>query len=124
MSAGLATLKIISRPEFYTDLTEKVGILMKGLGESANGANIPFTTNQIGGMFGYFFTTEAQVDNHTKVMACDTGRFRTFFHGMLSRGVYFAPSAFEAGFMSAAHTQSDLDKTLNAAEEVFRTMQK
>lgn len=123
MSAGLTTLKIVSRPGFYTDLADKVGNLMKGLRETAKRANIPLATNHIGGMFGFFFTTETQVDSYAKVMACDTECYRTFFHGMLSRGIYFAPSAYEAGFMSAAHTESDLDKTLNAAEEVFSTMQ-
>ncbi len=124
MNAGLATLKIVSRPGFYAELAKKVDILMKGLRELARQAHIPFATNQIGGMFGFFFTTEAQVDSYTKVLACDTGHFRTFFHGMLSRGIYFAPSPFEAGFMSAAHSQADLAMTLNAAKEVFVTMQR
>jgi glutamate-1-semialdehyde 2,1-aminomutase len=124
MNAGLATLKIVSRPGFYAELAKKVDILMKGLRELARQAHIPFATNQIGGMFGFFFTTEAQVDSYTKVLACDTGHFRTFFHGMLSRGIYFAPSPYEAGFMSAAHSQADLAMTLNAAEEVFVTMQR
>lgn len=124
MNAGLATLKIVSQPGFYAALAEKVDNLMKGLSELARQATIPFATNQIGGMFGFFFTTEATVDSYTKVMACNTERFRTFFHGMLSRGIYFAPSAFEAGFMSAAHSQADLAITLNAAEDVFVTMKK
>jgi len=122
MCAGLATLNLVSRSGFYTQLEEKVTALMNGLRDLAQHSDIAFNTSQIGGMFGIFFTEEAIVDQYSKVMACDTNRFRIFFHGMLSRGVYFAPSAFEAGFMSAAHTTEDVEKTLAAAEQVFTTL--
>ena len=122
MCAGLTTLNLVSRSGFYTQLEEKVTALMNGLRDLAQHSSIAFNTSQIGGMFGIFFTEEAIVDQYSKVMACDTNRFRIFFHGMLSRGVYFAPSAFEAGFMSAAHTTEDVEKTLAAAEQVFTAM--
>ncbi|PCH50104.1 MAG: aspartate aminotransferase family protein, partial [Cellvibrionales bacterium] len=79
-------------------------------------------TNHVGSMFGLFFTENAAVTNFEQVMACDTERFKHFFHGMLEEGVYLAPAAYEAGFMSAAHSASEIQATLDAAERVFSTL--
>jgi glutamate-1-semialdehyde 2,1-aminomutase len=119
MAAGLATLEAISTPNFFEGLTEKSALLLKGLKEKANAAGIAFTTQQVGGMFGLFFTDKDQVSSFADVMACDAERFKKFFHLMLDRGVYLAPSAFEAGFVSAAHSEADIEQTINAAAESF-----
>ncbi|KEI70528.1 glutamate-1-semialdehyde 2,1-aminomutase [Endozoicomonas elysicola] len=119
MAAGLATLENLSTHGFHEALTEKTAQLLKGLEEKAEVAGIPFTTSQVGGMFGLFFTDQKNVDCFAKVMACDTDRYAKFFHGMLDNGVYLAPSAFEAGFISIAHGQAELDATLKAAEKAF-----
>ena len=119
MAAGLKTLELISAPGFFQSLTKKTHYLTEGLMERAHWAHIPFTANRAGGMFGLFFTTEQHVVDFAQVMACDQERFRRFFHGMLEHGVYLAPSAFEAGFVSAAHDDDILDRTLEAAERAF-----
>jgi len=119
MAAGMKTLELVSVPGFYDELAGKTHYLTQGLMDRAKKAGIPFTTNQVGGMFGLFFTEAETVDSFEKVMACDVGRFKRFFHGMLEEGVYLAPSAFEAGFVSAAHDSVVLDETLAAAERVF-----
>ena len=119
MAAGLKTLELVSAPGFYAELAEKTRYLTEGLKGQAKTAGIPFATNQVGGMFGLFFTKEETIDSFAKVMACDVERFKRFFHGMLEEGIYLAPSAFEAGFVSAAHSQSVLDETLAAAGRVF-----
>ncbi len=119
MAAGLATLENLSTHGFHEALTEKTAQLLKGLEEKAEMAGIPFTTSQVGGMFGLFFTDQKNVDCFAKVMACDTDRYAKFFHGMLDNGVYLAPSAFEAGFISIAHGQAELEATLKAAEKAF-----
>jgi glutamate-1-semialdehyde 2,1-aminomutase len=119
MAAGLKTLELVSAPWFFAELDSKARYLTDGLKARAQAAGIGFTTNQVGGMFGLFFTDAAQVDSLEKVMACDVERFKRFFHGLLDEGVYLAPSAFEAGFVSAAHSQAVLDETLAAAERVF-----
>lgn len=119
MVAGLATLENLSTHGFHEALTEKTALLLKGLQEKAEIAGIPFTTSQVGGMFGLFFTDQKDVDCFAKVMACDTDQYAKFFHGMLDNGVYLAPSAFEAGFISIAHGQAELDATLKAAEKAF-----
>ncbi len=92
---------------------------MRRLAEAARSAGIPLATNHVCGMFGFFFTAEANVDRYAKVMACDVERFKRFFHGMLEEGIYFAPSAYEAGFLSAAHSEADIDATIAAAARVF-----
>ncbi|MCP5198309.1 MAG: aspartate aminotransferase family protein, partial [Gammaproteobacteria bacterium] len=92
--------------------------LCEELTAAASENGVPLTTNHVGGMFGLFFTTEP-VTNYAQATACDMRRFRTFFHGMLAEGIYFAPSAFEAGFMSSAHTEEDIDATVAAARRVF-----
>jgi glutamate-1-semialdehyde 2,1-aminomutase len=107
-------------PGFFEMLEQKTLELVKGLRAEAGRAGVPFTTNQVGGMFGLFFTDAPSVQNFAQVMACDAARFSTFFHGMLERGVYLAPSAYEAGFVSAAHTPADIGQTVAAAAAVFR----
>jgi glutamate-1-semialdehyde 2,1-aminomutase len=89
------------------------------MADAAARADIPLAANHVCGMFGFFFTPETTVDSFAKVMTSDAERFRRFFHAMLDAGVYFAPSAFEAGFLSAAHSPADIDATVAAAEKVF-----
>ena len=119
MAAGLWTLELISAPGFHARLAATTDTLMQRLATAAARADIPLATNHVCGMFGLFFTGERQVDTFTKVMASDAQRFKRFFHAMLDAGVYLAPSAFEAGFLSAAHTPEDIDLTVAAAEKVF-----
>ena len=119
MAAGLATLELLDTQEFYAELDRHTRQLTDGLRAAARDAGVAFTTNQVCGMFGLFFTEAAQVTNYAQVMACDTGRFQRFFHGMLAEGIYLAPSAFEAGFISAAHTDADIDATLVAARKLL-----
>jgi glutamate-1-semialdehyde 2,1-aminomutase len=122
MSAGLKTLELISEAGFHESLTAQTRYLLEGLSNAAKQAGIPMTTNQVGGMFGLFFTEAKTVHNFTGAMACNQQHFKTFFHAMLEEGVYLAPSAFEAGFVSAAHTREDLDATLAAATESFQRL--
>jgi glutamate-1-semialdehyde 2,1-aminomutase len=119
MIAGLTTLDLISVPGFHQRLGAMTDVLVEGLAAAAAGAGIQLATNHVCGMFGFFFTGERNVDRFDKVMACDVERFKRFFHGMLNEGVYFAPSAFEAGFLSAAHSAADVEATLAAAARVF-----
>lgn len=122
MAAGLATVTKIQAPGFYAPLFANTQYLVDGLRVIASETGIPFTTNHVGTMWGGFFTDETKVHNFQQVMACDIPRFNRFFHGMLQRGVNLAPASYEAAFMSAAHTQEDLDFTLDAAREVFLTL--
>jgi len=119
MAAGLKNLELISEPNFYTRLSARTLQLTKGMTEKAAAAGIPFTTNSVGGMFGFFFTEEESMTNFAQVSACNIDRFQQFYHGMLENGVYLAPSAYEAGFVSSAHTEEDIEETLAAAEKVF-----
>ena len=119
MAAGLATLNLISKPGFHNALTENTRLMLKGLEEKAKAAGIPLTTNQAGGMFGIFFTDEPEVHNFFQVTQCNIDRFKLFFHGMLDQGVYLAPSAYEAGFVSSAHGAGEIAATLDAAEKVL-----
>jgi len=119
MTAGLKTLELLQDPSVYPQLYARTQQLVDGLQKLADEAGIPFTTNHVGSMFGFFFTEEKEVTNFQQVMACDIPRFNRFFHGMLKRGVYLAPASYEAGFMSAAHTEADIEATLAAAREVF-----
>ncbi|MAF19027.1 MAG: glutamate-1-semialdehyde-2,1-aminomutase [Oceanospirillaceae bacterium] len=119
MSAGIVMLEEISKPGFYEQLTAYTERLLDGMRERAAAAGIPFTTAQVGGMFGMFFTDQKEVTCFTDVMDCDTDRFSRFFHLMLAQGVYLAPSAFEAGFVSSAHGEAELAGTLAAAEAAF-----
>ena len=122
MAAGIATLENLSTHGFHQSLTEKAAALLAGLQELANKAGIPFTTSQAGGMFGLFFTDQKEVNCFKKVMACDAERYGKFFHAMLNNGVYLAPSAFEAGFISIAHGSAELKATLKAAEKAFASL--
>jgi glutamate-1-semialdehyde 2,1-aminomutase len=122
MIAGLTTLELLSVPGFHQRLQASTDLLMRRLAESAHSAGVALATNHVCGMFGFFFTDEPAVDRYGKVMACDVERFKRFFHGMLGEGIYFAPSAFEAGFLSAAHTTADIDATIAAATRVFASL--
>lgn len=119
MRAGLAMLALISQAGFYEQLTANLSKLLTGLQQRADAANIAFTTTQVGGMFGLFFTSKKDITSYDDVMACDVERFRRFFHLMLEEGVYLAPSAFEAGFISSKHGDAEIQATLDAAERVF-----
>nr|WP_323127440.1 glutamate-1-semialdehyde 2,1-aminomutase [Thiothrix subterranea] len=122
MTAGLKMLEIIARDDFYAELTSKTTYLLEGLQQVADAAGVPFTTQQVGGMFGLFFTTEPRIDTYAQVTQCNIQQFNRFFHGMLDRGVYLAPSAYEAGFVSNAHSQADLDETIAIAKDVFASL--
>ena len=119
-AAGLATLTELERSGFYATLGRRTEMLANGLSEAAGAAGIPLAACSAGGMFGFVFSDERPVSRYAQVAAADVARFRRFFHGMLAEGIYLAPSAFEAGFVSAAHTDADIEQTLNAARKVFR----
>jgi glutamate-1-semialdehyde 2,1-aminomutase len=119
MTAGLKTLELLSGAGFHEDLAAKTERLIDGLQQRAAAAGVPFATNRAGGMFGIFFTEAERVTNFEQATACDQQRFKAFFHAMLARGIYLAPSAFEAGFISAAHGDAEIDATLDAAAESF-----
>jgi glutamate-1-semialdehyde 2,1-aminomutase len=120
-ACGLATLRETEKPGFYEDLGRKSQALVQGLQGAADQAGVPFCGDSEGGMFG-FFLFDALPQNYAKVMTTDNTRFNTFFHGMLDRGIYFAPALYEAGFMSAAHTDEDIAATVQAAHEVFKLL--
>ena len=120
-ACGLATLKEIGKPGFYDDLSRKTQALISGLTGAAHAAGLPFCGDSEGGMFGFFFF-DALPQNYAKVMTTDSKVFNAFFHGLLDRGVYIAPALYEAGFMSAAHSDADIAETVSAAGEVFRLL--
>jgi glutamate-1-semialdehyde 2,1-aminomutase len=122
MAAGLKTLELISKPGFYEKLTAKTEQLVNGLSTCARQANIDFTTNCVGGIVGLFFSKEEKISRFEQVMRCDQDSFKRFFHAMLAEGVYLAPSAFEAGFVSASHQDQEIEKTLTAATKAFATL--
>jgi glutamate-1-semialdehyde 2,1-aminomutase len=122
MAAGLAQLRLLGDAGIYAGLERYTARMLEGLRAAAARAGVPFTTNQVGSMFGLFFTTEARVGQYAQVMACDSQRFARFFHAMLDAGVYLAPSAYEAGFVSAAHGERELARTLEAAATAFRAL--
>lgn len=122
MAAGLKTLQLIRATDFHKKLSATTAKLVKGLQAEADAAGIPMTTNQVGGMFGLFFTDEPQIHYYEQVVKSDQERFKKFFHEMLDRGVYLAPSAFEAGFVSAAHGDAEIEHTLNAAKQAFAAL--
>jgi glutamate-1-semialdehyde 2,1-aminomutase len=122
MAAGLATLAGLSAPGFHARLAERTGQLCEGLEAAARTAGVPFTTNRVCGMFGMFFTGQGPVTTYAQATACDVERFKRFFHGMLAEGVYLAPSAFEAGFVSGAHGDAEIEATLAAARKVFAAL--
>ncbi|HDU8565152.1 glutamate-1-semialdehyde 2,1-aminomutase [Morganella morganii] len=119
MAAGLACLHEIAQPGVHQRLTELTDMLADGLCEKAREAGIPFVVNHVGGMFGLFFTDAPAVTCYQDVMNCDVERFKKFFHLMLQQGIYLAPSAFEAGFMSVAHSDENIRKTIDAAAYAF-----
>lgn len=120
-ACGLKTLELISRPGFHADLHLKTGHLMQGLKSEAKAAGIPFSVDWQGGLFGFYFLPELPT-TYAEVMNTDGKIFNKFYHGMLERGHYFAPALYEAGFVSAAHTDEDIDRTIEAAREVFKTL--
>ena len=122
MAAGLKTLELIDNDEFWTSLTAKTRKLVDGIAAAAGDADIPISVEYEGGMFGLVFTDAGPVRSYAQVAAADVDRFTKFFHGMLSAGIYLAPSAFEAGFVSAAHSDDDLVETIAAAAKVFKTL--
>ena len=119
MAAGLANLDLISRPGFFEELGARTARLVAGLQQAADQAGVAVTTTQVGGMFGLFFTGAGRVVNFAEAGSCDVEAFRAFYHHMLERGVYLAPSAFEAGFVSSAHSDEQIDATVAAAGESF-----
>ena len=119
MAAGLAMLRLVQAPGFHAALERATNTLCDGLEAAAREAGVPLRTNRVGGMFGLFFS-DKPVDTYAGAVACDTAAFNHFFHAMLARGVFLAPSAFEAGFMSSAHGDAELARTLEAARAAFR----
>lgn len=119
MAAGLKTLELISRPGLYDELNRKTARLVEGMQQAADELGIPFTTNSAGSMFGVFFNDAKKVTNYQQVMSGNNERFNKFFHLMLEEGVYLAPACFEAGFMSAAHTDQDIEDTIAAAKRAM-----
>jgi glutamate-1-semialdehyde 2,1-aminomutase len=122
MAAGLATLDVISEPGFHTRLAGLTDRLIEGLHGAAEQAGVAFSTNHVCGMFGLFFSEDAQVQRYEQVVACDVDRFTRFFHAMLEAGIYLAPSAFEAGFVSGAHDDGLVDATVAAAHKAFEPL--
>jgi glutamate-1-semialdehyde 2,1-aminomutase len=118
-ACGLATLREIARPGFYEALAASTRTLVQGLQAAADEAQLPFSSDCEGGMFGFFFGPQLP-QNYEEVMATDKERFNRFFHAMLDRGVYLAPALYEAGFVSAAHTATDIAATVHAARDAFR----
>ena len=127
MRAGIAMFEDLTVAGFYEELAAKVDHLINGIQAAADKHGINLRTNKLGGMFGIFFVKDSDTAtplNFDDVTACDMDKFNTFFHGMLDRGIYLAPSAYEAGFMSIKHSSDDLDKSVEAAEEIFAEMAK
>ena len=122
MAAGLACLNALQADGFYQTLSDKASYLVAGLKQAAEKANVAMSFSQIGGMFGFFFTDEETVSRFDQVTACNIEQFKKFYHGMLQEGIYLAPSAYETGFMSMAHTKEHLDKTIAAAAKVLATL--
>ena len=121
VAAGIATIKATEAPGFYDRLAKSTRALTEGLTAAAKRAGVPFCAQSVGGMFGIYFAS-AVPDTYDAVMACDRERFNRFFHAMLDAGVYLAPSAYEAGFVSAAHGEAEIAATVAAAEGAFSTL--
>jgi glutamate-1-semialdehyde 2,1-aminomutase len=122
MAAGLANLRLISVDGFFENLARSTAKLVTGIQEAADQAGVPFTTTRVGGMFGLFFTEAKKVVNFAQAGTVDVDAFRVFYHLMLERGVYLAPSAYEAGFVSSAHTDEHIESTIAAARESFNRL--
>ena len=118
VAAGLSTLKLVQMPGFYEALAAQTSRLSQGLQNAAQEAAVTFCADSIGGMFGLYFADSVPT-TYTEMMKCDVVRFNAFFHAMLDAGVYFAPSAFEAGFVSAQHDDMVIDATINTARSIF-----
>jgi glutamate-1-semialdehyde 2,1-aminomutase len=119
MAAGLATLEGLCTTGFHDRLAAATGRLVNGLADAAASAGVPLATNHVCGMFGIFFTSAGSVQSFAGATDCDVDQFKRFFHGMLAEGIYLAPSAFEAGFISGAHGDEEIDATIDAAARVF-----
>ncbi len=122
MTAGLAQLEALSEPGLYEDLAAKTKRIAEGFKAAADKHGIPMAINYVGGMFGFFFTDEEKITGFEQVTKCNMEQFRAFYHGMLDEGIYLAPSAFEAGFLSMAHGEQELQTTLDAADRVLARM--
>jgi glutamate-1-semialdehyde 2,1-aminomutase len=122
LAAGLATLELAASNGFHVQLDRATKRLTNGLQAAADQAGIPFTSNQVGGMFGCFFSAETRISRFEQVSRGDMQRFQRFYHGMLEAGVYLAPSAYEAGFLSSAHNDALIDDTIESAARVFATL--
>lgn len=122
MAAGLATLKNLSRPGFHNELAEKAAKLLSGIEQKAAEAGIALKTSQVGAMFGLFFTDQDSVERFDQVMTCDGALYGRFFHAMIQEGIYLAPSAFEAGFISEAHGDHEIEQTVEAAGRAFQAL--
>ncbi len=122
MAAGLTTLNLIKQPGFFENLDVKAKRLTTGMQAVADELGIPFTTNQVGGMFGFFFSEEKNISRFAQVAKGNMDHFKAFYHGMLEEGIYLAPSAYEAGFVSSQHTDADIDNTIQAAKKVMSTL--
>jgi len=120
MSAGLATLNLISSKDFFNSLEYKTKILVDGITKSAEKIGVPLAMNYVGGMFGLFFTNEKTIDSFEKVINCNKEHYSIFFHGMLEEGIYLAPSSYEAGFVSSSHSDDDIKLTIDTAEKIFK----
>jgi len=122
MAAGLATLNLISAPGVHDELSKKAQMLCQGLCDAAESEGIALSTNQVGGMFGVFFSEEKNISRFAQVTKCNIERFQKFYHGMLENGVYLAPSAYEAGFVSMSHGDAEIEATIAAAKNVFKSL--
>ncbi|HXE21232.1 MAG TPA: glutamate-1-semialdehyde 2,1-aminomutase [Rhodoferax sp.] len=120
-ACGLATLKEICKPGFFEDLSRKTRALVDGLADAARDAGVAFCADSEGGMFGFFLLAQLP-QNYSQVMRSDGARFNRLFHGLLERGVYIAPALYEAGFVSAAHSEQDIAETVDVARDVFRSI--
>jgi glutamate-1-semialdehyde 2,1-aminomutase len=118
VAAGLATLKLVQAPRFFDRLAATTRALCEALTRAAQEQGVSFSAASVGGMFGLYFR-ETPPASYAEVMQCDKEAFNRFFHGMLSRGIYLAPSAYEAGFVSSAHGRAEIARTISAAKEVF-----
>lgn len=122
MRAGIEMFKHLRQENFYSDLSAKLAKLLTGFKQVAQEEGITLKTEQIGGMFGLYFTDQTEITSFDDILKCDVNAFKQFFHGMLDRGIHFAPSAFEAGFISSAHSDEDIAYTIAAAKAVFAEM--
>lgn len=121
MAAGLATLTEIEKPGFYDALARQTRALVEGMAEIARNRGVPFCAASLGGMFGFCFTDKEQVLDYTDVASSDEALFRRFYHAMLQKGIYLAPSMYEAGFVSSAHQDKEIQLTLKAMTEVLES---